>query len=140
MTKSDDDPVCTVVSTTLIANAHHDAERESDQSKILGQLRAEHRKCSPTTCDIAYLLQLFELATKSHTSTKEVHDSLERQWAFDKQSLLHVIYRLSGAPTNEAPRSRGPIRCPSCFATIPSDSPHLKTGRCPICGGFFAPA
>lgn len=124
------DPECVVVPATLIANAHHDAERDGEGRTLLERLRKEHGKCFSTTCDIAYLLQLLELATASHTTSKTAHDSHRHNWAAEKQSLLHVIYRMSGAPMT-AP---GPKRCSACQTKIPSDSPHLAEGRCPVCG------
>lgn len=127
------DPDCVIVPATLIANAHHDAERDGEGRAMLERLRKEHSKCFSTTCDIAYLLQLLELATASHGTSKATHDSQRRAWLTEKQSLLHVIYRVSGAPVIER-REASSLRCEACQTKIPSDSPHLAEGRCPVCG------
>lgn len=127
------DPKCVVVPATAIANAHHDAERDGEGRATLERLRNEHGKCFSTTCDIAYLVQLLELATASHTTSKVSHVSQRRAWVAEKQSLLHVIYRVSGKPVTEH-RDGSSIRCEACQTKIPVDSPHLAEGRCPVCG------
>jgi len=133
MARVDDDPVCIVVPASLIANAHHDEERDGDQRGMLERLRKEHGECSPTECDISYLLQLFALATSSNTTSEASHAEQRRAWVAEKQSLLHVIYRVSGAPPPTARPSGGSVQCPGCFTMIPGDSPYLKRGRCPSC-------